>query len=159
MQREGRDLLGDLLDLHLESDGVLAEPAQIGIGGRPAIAVLLQPRNCAIVNDLAFFVAPAAVDHLVDGDLVDVTGDDTIHEAGGVAPGDHVLEQRGHVEKRGGVANGVVFMLVMSFINADRIEPRPLTVIQALAKWKGALVDCRSYGHDDSWVRFDVRGL
>src|ERR1039458_8196977 len=34
------------------------------VGNSLAIEVLLQPRNGAIVDDLAFFVAPAAIDHL-----------------------------------------------------------------------------------------------
>ena len=78
-------LLGNVLDLDVEADGVLAKPAQIRIGCRPAIAVLLQPGDGAVVDDLAVFIAPAAVDHLVDRDFVDVARDHAIHEAGCIA--------------------------------------------------------------------------
>src|SRR5664279_5491631 len=68
----------------------------------------------------------------------------------GVTSSDHVLEQRGHVDESCRVANGVVLVLVMRFVDADCVEPGPLAVVQALAEGEGSLVDCRSYRHGDS---------
>ena len=150
LQRQRRDLLGDVFNLHVESDGVLPEPAQVGIGRGPAITILFQPGDGAVVNDLAVFIAPAAVDHLIDRDLVDVARDDAIDEARGIAAGDHVLVERRHVDQRRRIADGVVLVLMVSLIDTDRIEPRPLAVIQALTERKGSFVNRGSDGHADS---------
>src|SRR5271167_4100300 len=80
LQRQSRHLLGDVFDLDIESDSILPEPAQVGISSRPAVTVLLQPCDGAVIDDLAFLVAPAAVDHLIDRNLVNVAGNDAIDE-------------------------------------------------------------------------------
>ena len=147
MQGERRKLFGDVLDLHLESNGVLPEPAQVRIGGGPAVAVLLEAGDSAIIDHLAVLITPAAINDLIDGDLVDVARQHTIYETGGVAPGDQVLEQRSHINKRRRIADSVVFMLVMGFVNAYGIEARPLTEVEALAEWERSCVDRSSDGH------------
>src|SRR5208282_3417569 len=86
LQRQRGNLFGDVLYLHVKPDCILPEPTQVGVSRSPAIAVIFQPCDGAVVDDLALFVAPAAVDHLIDGDLVDVAGDDAVDKARGIAP-------------------------------------------------------------------------
>ena len=104
-------------------------------------------------SDFAFGIAPAAVDDLVDGDFMDVASDDAVDEFGGFAAGHPVFEERGDVDERGGIADGVVFVLVVHFVDADGVIARPLAVVQAFAKRQSALVKCSSDGHDSSWER------
>ena len=129
-----RDLLGDVLDLRVQAGGVLAEPAQARVRGGPPPHLIVQPRDCAVVDDLATLVAPGRVDYLPDRDLRGVARDDAIHQARGVGPADDVLEQRRDVDQRGAVANRGVLVLVVRLVGADRVIPRPLAVVQALAE-------------------------
>ena len=121
-------MLGDVLDLHVEPDRVLPEPSQVRVCSRPAIAVLVQSRNGAVVDDLAFLIAPAAINHLVEADFVDVARQHPIDELRCVATGDEVFEQRRHVDERCSVTDSVVFVFVMGLVNADRVKPRPLSI-------------------------------
>lgn len=132
--------------MHVQAKRVLPEPAEAGIGGGPAVVVFAEPGDGAVVDDLAFGIAPAAVDDLVHGDLVDVAGDDAVDEAGGVAAGDAVFEERGDVNQRGGVANGVVFVFVVGFIDADGVIAGPFAIVEALAEREGAFVKSGSDG-------------
>src|SRR5258708_5712495 len=124
------------------------KPAEVGLGGGPAISVLVQPRDGAVIDNLALLVAPAAIDHLALGDLRDVSRDDSIDQLGGVAPSDQVFEQRGDVDERGGIADGVVLVLMMHFVGADGVVSRPLAVIKALAQREGAFVKSSGDGHE-----------
>ena len=144
LQRERRDFLGNVFDLDIHAQGVLAEPAQAGVGGGPAVGVFVEARDGAVVDHLALLVAPAAVDHLAHADLVDVAGDDAVHQLGGVFAGDQVLVERRDVDERGGVADGVVLVLVMHLVDADRVVARPLAVVQAVAERESSLVKCGS---------------
>src|SRR5262249_8632285 len=99
------------------------------------------------VDDFALLIAPAAVDDLSNLHLVDVTGDDAIHQLGRVFAGDQILIQRRNVDERSRVANGVVLVLVMYLVHADRVVSRPLAVVQAVAKRESALVKGSSDGH------------
>src|SRR5581483_4383784 len=142
-----RHLLGNVLDFDLQTDGVLPKPAQVGIGGCPAITVFFQPRDGAVVDNLAFFVAPAAIDDLIDCNLVDLSGDDAVHESRRILTGDHVFVKWRDVDQRAGVADSVVFVLVVSFVDTDRVIPRPLAVVEALAKRKRPLMNGSSDRH------------
>src|SRR5581483_11575481 len=144
LQRESGGLLGNILDLNVHVQAILAEPSQAGIGGCPAVGVLGKARNCSVVDDLAMFVAPTAIDHLSNGNFIDVTSDYAIDELGRVASGDHVLVQRGYVDQRGGIANRVVLVLMVYFVNANGVISRPLPVVQAVTQRKGSLVKCSS---------------
>ena len=121
MERERRDLLGNVLDLHLHAERVLPEPAQAGVGGGPAVGVLVEAGDRAVVDHLAALVTPAAVDNLIDGNLAHVAGDHPVHELGGVAARDQVLVKRRYIDQRRGVANGVVLVLVMRLVDADGV--------------------------------------
>ena len=57
------------------------------------------------------------------------------------------LYKRRDVDQRGRVADGVVLVLVMHLVNADRVIARPLAVIEALAERESSFVKCGSYGH------------
>src|SRR6266508_5384594 len=57
LQGDGRGLLRDVLDLGLEAEGVLPQPAQAGLGGRPPEEVLGQAGDRAVVDDLPLAVA------------------------------------------------------------------------------------------------------
>ena len=114
----------------VEPGCVLAEPAQARIRGRPAEGLLAQSRHRAVVDHFAVLVAPRRVEHLPDRHPRDVSGDDPIDELGRVAPGHEVLEQRRHVDQRRGVADGVVFVLVVALVGADRVVTGPLAVFR-----------------------------
>ena len=156
MQCEGRDFLGNVFDLHVQVEAVLAEPAQAGIGRRPAIDILFEPRDGAVVDDLALLVAPTAIDDLSHFDFVDVARDHAIHQLGRVLAGDQVLVERRDVDERRGVADGVVLVLVMHLIDADRVVARPFAVVQALAERECSLVKCGSDGQESGLEQFDV---
>ena len=114
--------------------GVLPEPAQARIRGRPAERLLRQPRHRPVVDHLAVLVAPRRVVDLPDRHLRHVARDQPIHQPRRVGPRHHVLEERRHVDQRGGVADGVVFVLVMALVGADGVIPGPLAIVQALAQ-------------------------
>ena len=96
--------------------------------------VLRDARHGPVVDDLATFVAPGCVVDLANGQRAGVAGDDAIDQPGGVGTADQVLEQRGHVDERGGVPDGVVFVLVVRFVRADGVKAGPLAEVQALAQ-------------------------
>ena len=50
----------------VEAVGVHGQPAQAGLGRRPAVHLLVQPRHRAVVDDLALAVAPVGVHDLAD---------------------------------------------------------------------------------------------
>ena len=155
LQRERRDLLGDVVDRDVEARGVLAEPSQARIRGGPAEGVLPQPRHRPVVDHLAALVAPRRVEDLPDRHLRHVAGDDPVDEPRRVAPGDQVLEQRRDVDERRGVPDRVVFVLVVALVRADGVIAGPLAVIQALAQREGALVN----GGSDRHGRLMSRGV
>src|SRR5208282_480332 len=105
-----------------------------GVGGGPAIVVFAETRDGAIVDDVALGIAPATVDDLIDRDFVDVASDDAVDEFGGVFSGDAIFEERRDVNQRGGIANGVVFVLVMHFVDADSVVAGPFAVVEAFAE-------------------------
>src|SRR5262249_27730781 len=125
---------------------VLAKPAQAGIGRGPAIFVLFQASDCAVVNHLSLFIAPAAVDHLTRLHLINVARDHAVYQPGGVFARDQILIQRRNIDQRGSIADGVVLVLVMHLIGADCVIARPLAVVQALAQGKSAIVKCSTNG-------------
>ena len=92
MQGKRRHVFGNIFDLRVQAESVLLEPAQAWIGRSPTIFIFGEAGDCAIVDDFAFGVAPAAVDDLVDGHFVDVAGDDAIDQFRGVAAGYAVLK-------------------------------------------------------------------
>ena len=53
LQRQRAQAVGDVLDLHVEAVAVHVDPAQVGLGRRPAVDVLVEPRDRAVVDDLA----------------------------------------------------------------------------------------------------------
>ena len=145
-------MLGNVFDVDVEAEGVLLKPAEAGIGGGPAIFIFAEPGDGAVVDDVAFRVAPAAVDNLIDRDLINVPSDDPVDELGGVLAGDAIFEERGNVDERGRVANGVVFVLVRHFIDADGVIAGPLAIAEAFAEGHGAFVKSCSDGHGVSWA-------
>jgi len=102
LQCESGELLGNVFELDIEAERVLLKPAEAGIGGGPAIFIFAEARDGAVVDDFAFGIAPAAIDNLIDGDFVDVAGDDAIDEASGVGSGDAIFVERRDVDERGG---------------------------------------------------------
>src|SRR5215469_15501236 len=124
------------------------EPAQVGLGGSPAIAAFVETRDRAVVNYLALLVAPAAINYLATSDLSDITGDDAVDEPGGIASADQVFVKRGNIDECGRIANSVVLVLMLHLVGADRVVSRPLAVVQALAKRKSSFVKGGRYGHD-----------
>ncbi len=138
LQSQSGQLLGNVLDLNIHVQAVLPEPAQAGVGSGPAIFVFFQASDGTVVDHVALLVAPAAVNYLADSHLADIAGDHAIHHLGGVLAGDQILVKRRNVDERRSVADGVVLVLVMHFVDADGVISRPLAVIQALAKRKSS---------------------
>src|SRR5215469_10731565 len=152
LQGQRRELLGDVFDLNLKSDGILTKPAQIGVGGSPAIGVFSQSCNGAVVNDLAVFIAPAAIDDLIDGDFVDIAGQYAIDKASRITTCYEVLEQGRDVDQSRRIADGVVFVFVVRLVHADGVKAGPLAIIQAGAEGKRSFVNGGTDGHlDSSW--------
>ena len=133
-------MFGNVFHGYSETEGVLLEPAQAGIGCGPTVVVFAEAGDGAVVDDFAFGVAPAAVNDLVDGDFVDVARDDAIDEASGVAAGDAVLEEGRDIDECGGVADGVVLVLVMSFVDTDGVVAGPFAIVEAFAQCERAFV-------------------
>ena len=65
---------------------------------------------------------------------MNVTRNHAVHQPGGVAPCHPVFEERRDIDQRGGIADGIVLVLVVHLINADRVIARPFPVVQALAQ-------------------------
>ena len=101
--------------------GVLLEPAQARVGRRPAVDVLLQARDGAVVDDLAVLVAPGRVDDRADATTLRRSRV-TIRSTSRVAslPDEPVLEERRDVDQRRGVADRVVLVLVVRLVGARR---------------------------------------
>ena len=150
LQSESGDLFGNVFDVDVEGKGVLLKPAEAGVGGGPAIVVFAEAGDGAVVDHFAIWVAPAAVNHLIDGDFVDVARNDAVDEAGGVGTGDAVFEERRNVDERGGIADGVVFVLVVHFVNADGVIAGPFAIVQAFAEGERLFVKGGSDGHEAS---------
>ena len=146
LQRERGDLFGNVFDFDVEAKGILLEPAKAGVGGGPAIFVFPEACDGAVVNDFAFGIAPATVNDLIHGDLVDVAGDDAVDETRGVMADDAVFIERRDVNERGGVADSVVLVLVMHLVDADGVIAGPFAVVEAFAESEGAFVESGSDG-------------
>ena len=139
-------MLGDVFDLNVHVQAVLTEPAQARIGGRPAIFIFFEARDGAVVDDFAILIAPAGIDHLANGDFIDVARDDAVHQFGRILAGDQIFVEWRNINQSAGVADGVVLVLVMHFVHADGVVSRPLAVIQALAEGERSIVKCSSNG-------------
>src|SRR5213082_3776100 len=59
-------------------------------------------------------------------------------------------EERGDIDERGGIANGVVLVLVVHLVDADGVIARPLAIAQAFAQRQSALMKGSSDRHDSS---------
>ncbi len=151
MQGKRGHLLGNVFDLYVHVQAVLAEPAQAGIGCRPAIDIFFETRDGAVIDDLALFIAPATINNLAHFDLVDVASDDAVHQSGRIFAGDQIFIERRDIDKRSRVANSVVLVLV----NAHGVIARPFAVVQAVAERERSLVKCGSDGQADSLVKIE----
>ena len=153
LQRERGDFFGDVFDFDVEAERVLLKPAKAGIGGGPTVVIFTKAGDRPVVDDIAFRVAPAAVDDLVHGDFVDIPRDDAVDETRGVGAGDAIFVKRRDVNERGGVADGVVLVLVMHFVDADGVIARPLAIVEAFAEGESAFVKCGSDGQGKLLVK------
>jgi len=76
--------------------------------------------------------------------------DNAIDEAGGVAAGDAVLEEGRDIDQCGGFADGVLLVLVVSFVDANGVVAGPFAVVQALAEGEGSFVKGRADGQSEA---------
>ena len=136
--------------MNVEGNRFLLEPALARVRGSPTIRVLTYTRDGAIVNNLAVLITPAAVNHLAYAHLVNVACDDTINEARGILSGDHVLEQRSDVDQCRGIADRVVLVLVVRFVDADGVIAGPFAVAETVAQTEGSFVKRGSDRHTRS---------
>ena len=135
LQRQRRHLFRHVLDLDVEARRVLRQPAQARVRRRPAIRLLPHSRHRPVVDDLAIVVAPGRVVDLPDGHLRGVARDDAVDQASRVLPRHAILEQRGDVDQAAGVAQGVVFVLVVRLVGADRVVAGPVAIVEAFAQF------------------------
>jgi hypothetical protein len=126
LQREARDRLTDVLHVDVEVRRVQHEPPVRRIGGGDAVRGLGQARQGSVVDDLALFVAPGRVRHLVDLELRHVARHHAVEQAGGVGPLDHVLVEGRYVDDRGGLADRVVLDVVEVGIDRRGEVPGPV---------------------------------
>src|SRR5206468_13127686 len=126
---------------------VLREPTETWIGCGPAIDVLFKTRHGSIVDYSATLVTPRRVDDLAHRNLLQVAGDDPIDQARRVPSCDAILEERRDVDQCRGIANRVVFVVVMRFVGADRVVTRPLAIGQALAQSESSFMKWSANGH------------
>src|ERR1700733_7473281 len=123
------------------------EPPHARIRSSPAIQIFIQTREGAVVNHLSLLVAPAAIDHPAHCHSIYVARNHAIYELCRVSSADPVLEQRRHVNHRSGVADRVVLVLVVRFIDARGVVSGAFAKVQALAQAKGILVNGGSNWH------------
>src|SRR5262249_29193551 len=67
-------------------------------------------------------------------------------EARGVGSGDSVFVERRDVDERGGVANGIVFVLMVHLVDADGVIAGPFAIVEAFAEGESAFVKSGSDG-------------
>ncbi len=134
LKGEGAQPVGDVLDRDLQPMAVHVDPAQVGLGRRPAVDVFLEARHRAVVDHLAPPVAPVRVGDLAGLHLGDVACHHAIDQPRGVAAADAVLEQRRDVDQRGRVADGVVLALVVDLVAGDGEVAGPVAPAHALAE-------------------------
>src|SRR5712691_704436 len=125
----------------------MRKPSQAGICRRPAISVLLQTRNSAIVDNFAMLVAPGGVDYLAHGNLAHVARDNAIDKPSGVLSSNPVFEEWRNINQRRRIANRVVLVFMMRLVGTHRVVARPLAVVLALAQLKCSFVKCSSDRH------------
>ena len=152
LQRERRHFIRDVFDLHVQPQRVLVKPAHARIRRRPAIHIFAQPRNGPVVDYFSFFIAPAAVNHLAHGHLVDVARNHPVHQFRRVLAAQPVFVERRNVDHGRGVSNRVVFVVVVHFVHAHGVVARPFAIVHALAKLRSSLVDRGSYRHIRSCI-------
>ena len=96
--------------------------------------------------------------------MVDVARDHPVHQFGGVAARDHVFVKRRDVDQRRRVPDGVVLVLVVRLVDADRVVARPLAIAQALAERESPFVYRSPYRQEAPptqacWFEFTAAGL
>ena len=127
LEREPGGLIADVLDVGVEARRVHAEPPFGRIGGGDPVGVLGQPSDRAVVDHLAFFVAPRRIEDLVDLEPGDVSGHHAVEQASGVGPTNDVLVQRRDVDDPCRLADRVVFDVVEVGVDGRAVVARPFT--------------------------------
>src|SRR6202035_1437685 len=150
LQRQRRGLLRNIFNRHVQPQRILLKPSQTWVRRRPAILILSQPRDRSVIDHFSFRIAPAAVNHLIHRNLINVSRNHAVHDLRGVPPRHSVLEERRDINQRRRIADGVVFVLVVHLIHTDRVIPRPFAVIQALAQRQRSFVKRSSYRQGSS---------
>ncbi len=102
--------------MNIHAGGVLCKPPQTRIGSGPAISILLETGNRAVVNHFPTLITPRRIDHLAHRHFAHITRDDAIDESRRVFPREPVFEQRRDIDQRRRIAYGVVLMFVMRLI-------------------------------------------
>src|ERR1700752_3796662 len=87
LQGERGNTFRNVFDLHVHACGVLRKPAQTRIGCGPAIGILFETRNCAVVDHFTAFVAPRCIDHLAHRHFSHIASDDAVNESRSVFTG------------------------------------------------------------------------
>ena len=121
--------------------GVLAQPAELRVGGGPAEALLVEPVDRPVVDDLAVLVAPRRVEDAADRQLRRVAGDHAVDQPQGVGPRDDVLVERRDVDQRGRLADRVVLDVVGVGVDARRVVARPLAPLQLAVERRGTRME------------------
>ena len=153
LYRQRGHAFAHVLDRDVQAARVHPEPAQRRIGGRPAVALLVQPGDRPIVHDKAVFVAPGRVVDAADGELVRVARDHAVDEPRRVRAGDEILVERRDIDERGRLADGVVLDLVGVVIRAGGEIARPFPPLLLAVERRRARIERGSYRHRGTRLR------
>ena len=123
----------------VETDRVVLEPAQVGLGRRHAELALAEARDGAVVQHLAGGVAPGRVPNLSDFHVLDAARHHKMQQARRVLASHAIFVERRDIEQSGGAPNRVVFPLVREFVRArhDIASPAAPRVLAQIAAVRG----------------------
>ena len=98
-------------DLQPQLFSLFAQPdtAKI-IAANPAEVIAAQPKQRAVINHAAMFIAHGRIDHLPHCQLFDIACQGVLHQRLGIGAGDFELAQGRQVDGDRGVAAGPVFL-------------------------------------------------
>jgi hypothetical protein len=112
--------------------------------------VVSSKRDSAIVDHLAFFVAPARVEDLSHAHLVDVAGGDAMKQSRRVFAFNHILDQRRDIDQRCRIADRPILAVKRVLVRACGEISRPLAPILRLAQRGRSFVEWSGFEHEFS---------
>ena len=112
-----------------------------------AEALLPQPEDSPVLDDLSLFVAEAGIHGLLEGALCRIPGNHAVDESQGVRAVDIILVKRRDVDQGCGISDGVILAVVHDLIGAGHEIAGPDAPVVADAEGGGARVKWRPDRH------------